>query len=588
MPMDRREFIQIMGAAGLAGLLPGCAVQASREDADVYSVGTYGNVRLLHFTDSHAQLLPVYFREPNVNLGIGDALGRPPHLVGEEFLRHFGVTPGSQAAHALTYLGFPEAAARYGKVGGFAHLKTLADRMRAEAGAENCLLLDGGDTWQGSGTSLWTRGQDMVGACNLLGVDVMTGHWEFTYQDKEVRRNVEDFQGEFLAQNIRVREDALFEGAEAWDEDSGHAFKPYSIREVGGRRIAVIGQAFPYTPIANPGRFIPDWTFGIRDDELQSLIDEIKANDRPDAVIFLSHNGMDVDLKLASRVSGIDAILGGHTHDGVPIPVEVSNAGGKTIVSNAGSNGKFLAVLDLDVGAGGVKSYRYRLLPVFANLLPANPEMSEYITKVRAPYKERLSEELAVTDSLLYRRGNFNGSFDQVICDALREVLDAQISLSPGFRWGTTVLPGQSITMEHVLDQTCITYPETYARDMQGSELKLILEDVADNLFNADPYLQQGGDMVRVGGLEYTCDPLADIGKRISDLRLAGGELIAADKNYRVAGWATVGSKAPGPPVWDVVAEYLRAQDTVSVQRLETPKLTNMDNNPGIAQYGEV
>lgn len=588
MPMDRREFIQIMGAAGLAGLLPGCAVRPQADEALRYTVGGYGNVRLLHFTDSHAQLLPVYFREPNVNLGVGDAYGRPPHIVGDRFLKHFGIAADSPAAHALTYLGFSAAAERYGKVGGFAHLKTLADRLRAEAGEQNCLLLDGGDTWQGSGTALWTRGQDMVGACNLLGVDIMTGHWEFTYKDQEVRNNAEAFDGEFLAQNIRVTEDALFDGADAYDEDSGHAFKPYTIREVGGRRIAVIGQAFPYTPIANPSRFIPDWSFGIRDDEMQTLVDEIRAEQRPDAVVVLSHNGMDVDLKMASIVTGIDAILGGHTHDGVPIPVEVSNPGGKTIVSNAGSNGKFLAVLDLDVGPGRVKGYRYRLLPVFADLLPADPAMSDYIDGVRAPYLSQLSEQLAVADTVLYRRGNFNGTFDQVICDALREQLDAQIALSPGFRWGTTVLPGQTITMEHVLDQTCITYPETYVRDMQGSELKLILEDVADNLFNADPYLQQGGDMVRVGGLEYRCDPLADIGQRISDLRLGNGEPIAAGKAYKVAGWATVGSQAPGPPVWEVVANYLRARNSVTVKQLNTPELVNMDDNPGVADYARI
>jgi sulfur-oxidizing protein SoxB len=419
----------------------------------------------------------------------------------------------------------------------------------------------------------------------LLGVDIMTGHWEFTYRDEEVLQNIERFNGEFLAQNVRVKEDALFDGAEAWDEDSGHALKPYTMRELGGRRIAVIGQAFPYTPIANPSRFIPDWSFGIRDDDMQELIDSIRDSEKPDALIVLSHNGMDVDVKMASRVSGIDAIMGGHTHDGVPQPLVIENPGGKTLVTNAGSNGKFLAVLDLDIGAGKLNDYRYRLLPVFSNLLPANTEMQAHIDSVRQPYEEQLQEPLAVAESLLYRRGNFNGTFDQVICDALTEVAGAEISLSPGFRWGTSVLPGDTITMERVMDQTAMTYPETYVRDMSGAELKTILESVADNLFHTDPYYQQGGDMVRVGGLNFSCDPTASMNSRIADLTLADGRTLDAAKNYKVAGWATVGSASPGAPVWEVVAEYLRAEKTISIDKLNTPLLKNVAGNAGIADY---
>jgi sulfur-oxidizing protein SoxB len=428
----------------------------------------------------------------------------------------------------------------------------------------------------------------MVDACNLLGVDIMTGHWEFTYRDEEVLQNIERFNGEFLAQNVRVSEEALFDGAAAYDEDSGHAFKPYSIREVGGRRIAIIGQAFPYTPIANPGRFIPDWSFGIRDDEMQDLVNSIRSGEQPDAVVVLSHNGMDVDMKMASRVSGIDAILGGHTHDGVPEPLLVSNPGGKTLVTNAGSNGKFLAVLDLDIGAGKVNDFRYRLLPIFSDLLPANAEMQAYIDSVRAPYLDKLNEPLAVAESLLFRRGNFNGSFDQVLCDAMMEVGGAEIALSPGFRWGTSVLPGDTVTMERLMDQTAMTYPETYVRDMSGTEIKIILESVADNLFHTDPYYQQGGDMVRVGGLNYTCDPLASMDSRISDLTLSNGKMLEAAKNYKVAGWATVGAKSPGPPVWDVVAEYMRAEKTIRVDKLNTPKLRNVSGNPGLSNYSGI
>jgi sulfur-oxidizing protein SoxB len=512
-------------------------------------------------------------------------VGEAPHLVGNHLLKQFDIAPGSLQAHAFTFLDFSEAAARYGKVGGFAHLSTLVKGLRADYGDHKTLLLDSGDTWQGSGTALWTGGGDMVGAANLLGVDAMTGHWEFTYQDVEILANIDAFNGEFLAQNVKVSEEALFDGALSYDEDTGHAFKPYTMKEVGGKRIVIIGQAFPYTPIANPQRFIPDWTFGIRDDEMQVLVDKVRADERPDAVIVLSHNGMDVDLKMASVVRGIDAVLGGHTHDGVPAPTIVENSGGKTLVGNAGSNGKFLVVLDLDLGDSGVRDFRYRLLPIFSNLLEADTEMAAYIDKVRAPYRDQLAEELAVADTLLYRRGNFNGTFDQIICDAQRAVGDAQIALSPGFRWGTTVLPGQTITMEHLLDQTAITYPETYVREMSGEELKLILEDVLDNLFNVDPYYQQGGDMVRLAGLDYVCDPTKKIGSRVSNMTLDNGDSVEADKSYKVAGWATVGSQSPGPPIWDVVAEYLRDQKVAKITKINTPKLLNVAGNPGIADY---
>jgi sulfur-oxidizing protein SoxB len=567
-------------------MFTGCSANGLRSDP--YDFASFGNARLLHFTDCHAQLTPVYFREPNVNIGVASAKGRPPHLVGNQLLSQLQQKATEREAHAYTYLDFAAAAERYGKVGGFAYLKTLIDQQRAVVGDGNSLLLDGGDTWQGSATSLWTRGQDMVDACNLLGVDVMTGHWEFTYRDDEVLQNIERFNGEFLAQNIRVSEEALFDGAEAFDEDTGHAFKPYTIRTVGGRRLAIIGQAFPYTPIANPSRFIPDWSFGIRDDEMQDLVDRIRATEKPDALVVLSHNGMDVDIKMASRVSGVDAILGGHTHDGVPEPLLIENDGGKTLVTNAGSNGKFLAVLDLDIGEGRVNGYRYRLLPVFSGLLSADQEMQSHIDSVRAPYEAALNEPLAVAESLLYRRGNFNGTFDQVICDALREVGGAEISLSPGFRWGTSILPGDTITMERLMDQTAITYPETYVRDMSGSELKTILESVADNLFHTDPYYQQGGDMVRVGGIDYTCDPDATMGSRISDLRLASGQQLDASKSYKVAGWATVGTQSPGAPVWDVVAEYLKSKQTIKVEKLNTPTLRNVADNPGIGDYSGI
>ncbi len=585
MTINRREFLQLISAATAAGMFPLSSFAAKKQPSALYEVPNYGNARFLHFTDCHAQLLPVYFREPNVNLGIHGMYGNAPHLVGEKLLQHFKVKSGGIQAHALSYLNFNKDAAQYGKIGGFAHLATLIKQLREGYGTDKTLLLDGGDTWQGSGTSLWTRGMDMVEAGNLLGVDVMTGHWEFTYLEEEIMANIAAFKGDFVAQNVKVKEEATFDYQHAYDEDTYHAFKPYVIKDMGGIRAAVIGQAFPYTPIANPARFIPNWTFGINDRDMQALVDKVRGEEKPDVVVVLSHNGMDVDLKMASRVTGIDAILGGHTHDGMPAPTEVKNAGGVTLVTNAGSNGKFVGVLDFEVKNGTVSGYQYHLLPVFSELLAADKTMADFIHEIRAPYAETLSEELAIADQLLFRRGNFNGTFDQLICDALRVQSDAQISLSPGFRWGTSVLPGQAITMEHVLDQTCMTYPETYVREMKGRDVHLILEDVCDNLFNADPYRQQGGDMVRVGGLDYVCDPTAKMGSRIKEMTLDDGSQIDMEKNYKVAGWATVGSQSPGMPVWEMVADYLRDRKTAKLDKINTPKLVNVKDNPGLAEY---
>ena len=569
--MNRREFLQLLAAASAAGFaLDARSVWAGGTGDSLYDLKKFGNVHLLHFTDCHAQLLPVYFREPSVNLGVGGAQGKAPHLVGEHLLKAFGIKPGGIEAHAFTYLNFEQAAQTYGKVGGFAHLATLVKRLRA--GRPGALLLDGGDTWQGSATALWSKGQDMVDACKLLGVDIMAGHWEFTLGDKRVLEIVEkDFKGkiDFVAQNIKT------------SDFGDKVFEPFTMREMNGVKVAVIGQAFPYTPIANPRWMVPDWTFGIQDDNMQKTVDEARAKGAQ-VVVLLSHNGIDVDHKMATRVTGIDAIMGGHTHDGVPKPVIIKNAGGQTLVTNAGSNGKFLGVLDFEVKNGKVSDFRYKLLPIFSNLLPADAEMAALIDKVRAPHKARLEEKLAVSEGLLYRRGNFNGSWDQLILDAIMEVQGADIGFSPGFRWGTTILPGQAITFEHLMDQTAITYPNATLTEMSGEQIKGILEDVGDNLFNPDPYYQQGGDMVRVGGLQYTCDPNAKIGNRIQDMRLAGKPLDAARK-YKVAGWAPVAEGARGEPVWDVVARYLRDKKTVTPRKLNQPRLLGMKGNAGFA-----
>src|ERR1700754_4672506 len=582
MTIRRRDFLKVSGLTALSGGLPRFA--RSADTMGVYELERFGNARILHMTDTHAQLQPVYFREPSVNLGIGAMLGKPPHLVGKAFLDRFGIKPDSADAYAFTFVDFEKGSARFGKLGGFAHLKTLIDRLRADVGTGRSMLLDGGDLWQGSGQANTMQGADMVDAANLLGIEAMTGHWEFTYGEQVLRVNLSRFKGEFLAQNVFLTEEARFNDARAFDPASGRVFKPSTIKEIGGYRVAVIGQAFPYVPIAHPKRFPPDWTFGIRDDELQKLVTAHRNNDKVDAVVLLSHNGMDVDLKLASRVSGIDVILGGHTHDAVPQPIPVTNAGGTTLVTNAGSNGKFLGVLDLDLAKGKVSDVRYRLLPVFSELLKPDTAMAALIEKLRGPQAAVYSEKIATADRLLYRRGNFNGTMDQLICDALRSEFDAEIALSPGFRWGTSVLPGQPVTMEDVFAETAVTYPETYLQTMTGGQIKDILEDVCDNLFNADPYYQQGGDMVRVGGMAYTCAPAETVGRRISELKLDNGRPIEAGKTYKVAGWASV-NEQKGVPVWDVLAKHLRA-GKISDRRGSGVTLQGVADNPGIAGQG--
>jgi len=571
MSMNRREFMQMLAVAAASGFALNSSSALSADNAgNFYDLPPFGNVSLLHITDCHAQLLPIYFREPNVNIGLGQSRNKPPHLVGENLLKYFGIRPGTPEAYAFTYLDFDNAARTYGKVGGFAHLATLIKQIRASR--PGSLLLDGGDTWQGSATALWTKGQDMVDAGKLLGVDVMTGHWEFTLGAERVKQVVDnDFKGkvDFVAQNIKT------------NDFGDPVFPSYVMKQINGIPVAIIGQAFPYTPIAHPRYLTPDWTFGIQDDNMQLVVNEARAKGAQ-VVVVLSHNGMDVDLKMATRVTGIDAIMGGHTHDGIPAPIKVRNAGGQTLVTNAGSNGKFLGVMDFDVRSGKVVDIKYKLLPVFANLIDPDAEMATLIKKVRAPYEARLAEKLAVTEGTLYRRGNFNGTFDQLILDALMEVKGADAAFSPGFRWGTSLLPGEEITLEHVMDQTAITYPQVTLNEMTGETIKAIMEDVCDNLFNADPYKQQGGDMVRVGGISYTCDLRQKIGKRINNMML-NGKALDPNKKYKVAGWAPVAEGVTGEPIWDLVTSYLRDKKVITPRQLNLPKLIGAEDNAGIA-----
>ncbi|MCL4108336.1 UNVERIFIED_CONTAM: hypothetical protein GTU68_065364 [Idotea baltica] len=542
-----------------------------------YSIPKKGQARILHTTDVHGQLLPVYFREPNVNLGVGDAFGRPPHIVGKGLLEKMNLPLDGPEAYAYTYLDFYNAAKKYGKMGGFSHLKTLLDMLRKEAGGiENTITIDGGDLWQGSGTSLWTRGVDMVEASNILGVDAMIGHWEFTYNEQEVLSNIALFKGDFIGQNVRVK-------------DVGYAFQPYTMKKVGGKRIAVVGQAFPRTANANPPEFFPDWSFGLREGDMADLVKSIHEDEKPDAVVMLSHNGMDVDIKMAENVPGIDAVFGGHTHDGIPQPLEVKSKDGKIcLVTNAGSNGKFVGVMDFDL-ADGKKNLHYSMKPVFSNWLEADSEMEAYLSQMRKSYDEILTEKLAIADRTLYRRGNFMGTWDQVLCNALRHEYKADISFSAGVRWGTSTLKGDWITMEDVMTQCSMTYAETYTSEITGKALLETLEQIADNLFDPDPYLQSGGDMVRVGGLDYTIDPTKKLYERITDARLDNGDKIEADKSYKLAGWATVNRTPEGRLMWDVARDYIlqnKGKDNIlKLDKINRPKLVGVNDNPGIADY---
>jgi sulfur-oxidizing protein SoxB len=546
MEVTRRDLVRVVGAALAAGVTPTALLDAACAAEKVLEFAPIGNVTLLHLTDTHATLLPSHFREPDMLLGVGDERGKPPYLTGAALLTHYGVTPGSAMAHAMTYLDFPALAARYGRLGGYAQLATLVRRVREER-AGKTLLLDGGDALQGSATALWSRGEDMLRATNQLGVEVATGHWEFTYGLARVRELYGDrerrgrFTGDFVAQNV---------SESGWGD---RVFQPFTVREVGGVRVGVLGQAFPYTPVAHPRRFVPDVTFGIHDDQVQALVNELRDERKVDCVVLLSHNGVAVDVKLAGRVSGLDVILGGHTHDGLPQPIRV----GRTLVVNSGCHGKFLSRLDLDVRGGRVADHRYRLLPVLASALPADRDMASLIREIRAPHETRLGERLAVSESLLYRRGHFNGTFDEVILDALLKRADAEVAFSPGFRWGITLVPGQAVTLEDVYTHTALTYANSWVRDMTGAEILRLMEDVADNLFHPDPYYRQGGDMVRVGGVTYAIAPGQPIGRRIRDVRV-GGRALEPGRRYRATGWASL-AEADGPPAWDVVAAHLRA-----------------------------
>lgn len=561
--ITRREMLQV-GAATAAltvsgGGLTRAFAQQQLTQAELLKFDALGNVTLLHVADIHGQLMPVYFREPSTNLGVGEARGQPPHLTGGDFLKRFGIPAKSAAAYAMTAEDFSALAKSYGKIGGLDRLATVVKQTRAERG-DKVLLLDGGDTWQGSLGANASKGQDMVDCMALLKPDAMTGHWEFTYGEARVKELIKGLGFPFLALNIRDTE---------WNEP---AFEPMKMFERGGVKIAVLGQAFPYTPVANPRWLMPKWEFGIREEDVRAQVDKARKAGAQ-LVVLLSHNGFDVDRKMASRVPGIDVILTGHTHDALPEAIKVGN----TLLIASGSHGKFVSRLDLDVQNGAVKGFRYKLIPLFADVIKPDAEMTAAVTKARAPYAKELTRVVGQADSLLYRRGNFNGTFDDLICAALLKERDAEIVLSPGFRWGTSVLPGAPITMEDIHNATAITYPQVYRLPMTGERLKDVLEDIADNLFNPDPYYQQGGDMVRCGGLGYSIDVSKPVGQRISGMtHLKSGKPIEPAKEYTVAGWASVNEGTQGPPVWELVERYVAAEKTVRVTPNTSVKISGV------------
>jgi len=553
--ISRRDFLQVgmaasalVGASGFGNWARLAAQQSLTQD-QLLQFDTFGNVSLIHITDIHAQLKPIFFREPEINLGVGDNKGHVPHITGADFRKLYGIDDGSASAYALSYNDFTALAKTYGRMGGMDRVATVVNSIRAER--PDALLLDGGDTWHGSYTCYHTQGQDVVNVMNALKPDAMTFHWEFTLGTERVRELVDGLPFAALGANIFDAE---------WDEPS-EDFKPYQFFERGGVKIAVIGQAFPYMPIANPGWMFPEYSFGIRDQRMQEVVDEVRA-EGAELVVCLSHNGFDVDKKMASRVTGIDVILTGHTHDALPEPVLV----GETILIASGSNGKFVSRVDLDVREGRLMGFRHKLIPIFSDVITPDAEVAALIDEQRAPFADKLSEVIGQADTLLYRRGNFNGTWDDLICDALITEREADIAMSPGVRWGPSILPGQDITREDIHNVTSMTYGQAYRTEMTGEFLNVILEDVGDNLFNPDPYYQQGGDMVRVGGLGYRIDVSKPMGQRISDMTLLKtGEAIDPAKTYVVAGWASVNEGTEGPQIWDVVEDYIRKQGTVKV-----------------------
>ncbi len=573
MEVSRRDFMHLCAIFGLGLATSSSASAQSIKNIsleDIYSFKDMGNFTLLHMCDMHAHLKPLYWREPSTLISAKNLVGTPGFLCGEAFAKHYGLEPSSLDAYFDTHINFEELAKKFGKMGGIAHMKSVLEHVRKTRGKENVLFLDSGDTWQGTGVALKTRGEAIVKAQNYLGVDVMVGHWEFTYGKERVKELLEMLDAKFISQNI-VGDDPFGESFEEL------IFEPYTIEERGGAKIGIIGQSFPFTPTANPKEFTEGWSFGLRLDTLQEYVDELRDEHKVDCVVVLSHDGFSVDQEVARKVSGIDFILSGHTHDPSPSPIVINN----TVIVIAGSHGKYIGRLDVDARGGKVRGYEYKLIPIASNIIPADSEGEKLIEELYAPFAAEMNEVLGKTKNILYKRDTFFSTFDQLINDAIMDEMKCDISFTPGYRWGTTVLAGEDILMDNVYEMSATTYPDVYTFELKGKAIANLLEDIADNVFNENPLYQQGGDMSRLGGASYDIAVTNKTGTRISNLKI-GGKPIELEKIYIVSSWGgnlqNAGSnlqKDKIRPVYDIVRDYIKRKKVVDVSNKGNVRLVD-------------
>lgn len=573
MDITRRDFFHLAGVLGASTFLAGCSSSTTTSSmlpsdisaSTLMDMKPVGNVSILHICDLHAHLKPLYWREPSTLISAPELVGNPGFICGKNFMNYYGVKDDSLDAYFDTYLNFDELAKKFGKMGGVAHIKTIANEVRRDRGEQNVLFLDSGDTWQGTAVALWTKGEAIVKAQNDLGIDVMVGHWEFTYGKERVAELIGKLNAKFIAQNI-INNDQ-------WsDKFEELVFEPYTIKVVGGHKIGIIGQAFPFTSTANPKHFTEGWSFGINTESLQKYVDKLRIEEKVEAVLLLSHDGFSVDQEVAKKVKGIDFILSGHTHDPAPKPIKINN----TVILISGSHGKYVSRLDLDIKNGKVVDYGYKLIPVASDLIPADPKTQALVNQIYAPYEEKLSEVLGKTKHTLYKRDTFFSTYDALIGDAIKDTMDSEIAFTPGYRWGTTIPAGSAVTLDSVFDMTAITYPEVYTFELKGDRIKALLEDIADNVFNANPMYQQGGDMSRLAGIHYEIKVGAQTGNRINNIKV-NGKPLDTNKNYKISSWGgnlqnagTNLQESKIAPVYDVTANYIRKKGLIDISSNDT------------------
>jgi len=580
MDISRRDFLQFAGALGLlsatgTNLFAGEAAKEKIKKlsfSDLVEFKAKGKVSLLHICDMHAHIKPLYWREPSTLISAKNLVGTPGFICGDAFQEYYGTKSGSIDQYFDTHNDFEILAKKFGKMGGISHMKPMIDHVRKERGEKNVLLLDSGDTWQGTAVALKTGGEAIVDAQNYLGVDVMVGHWEFTYGKERVFELIKKFKGEFISQNV-IDNDPFS------DDFEELIFPPYTIKEVGGYKIGIIGQSFPFTSTANPKKFTEGWSFGLRHESLQKYINELRKEKKVDCIVVLSHDGFSVDQELAKKVKGVDFILSGHTHDPSPKPIVIND----TVILIAGSHGKYVGRLDIEIEKGKVKDYEFKLMPVASSLIPADKAGDELIAKWYKPYDKELNEVLGTTKNILYKRDTFYSTFDALIGTAIQEEMKSDIVFTPGYRWGTTVIPGDPITKDNVYEMTAITYPEVYTFELKGDKIAKLMEDIADNVFNENPLLQQGGDMSRLTGASYSIKIDAKSGKRISDFMI-GGKPIDLKKTYLVSSWGgnlqNAGEnldKKKIREVYEVVSDYIRKEKVIDITLKSNVKILDFD-----------